>query len=203
MTEKKVQSQYSFLLLAGGKSSRMGKDKGELTFHGKSFLACQLEKAKRLRMEACYLSGHAWKETGVHVVADRFLNRGPLGGIHACMKEMKTPYCLVLPVDVPQLPVEALESLLLFHMKKDSYSRLPLLLSHGERVEPLMGIYPVEMAEKIEELILEHSIPVFRALDAWGYETFPVNLSSWETENINTPEDYQKLLEFEKRGTEQ
>ena len=38
------------------------------------------------------------------MIRDIYRNRGPLGGIHACMKEMDTPYCLVLPVDVPQLP---------------------------------------------------------------------------------------------------
>ena len=51
----------------------------------------------------------------IHVVSDIYRERGPLGGIHACMKAMDTPYCLVLPVDVPQFPVETLEELLLVH----------------------------------------------------------------------------------------
>ena len=117
---------YSLLLLAGGKSSRMGEDKAELLMDGESFLSCQIKKADRLGIREVYISGHdagrgyfpEWrskKQLHIHVVSDIYRERGPLGGIHACMKAVDTPYCLVLPVDVPQLPVEMLEELLLVH----------------------------------------------------------------------------------------
>lgn len=37
---------YSLLLLAGGKSSRMGEDKAELLLDGDSFLSCQIKKPR-------------------------------------------------------------------------------------------------------------------------------------------------------------
>ena len=40
------QAQYSLLLLAGGKSTRMGKNKAELTYDGKTFLELLLEEEK-------------------------------------------------------------------------------------------------------------------------------------------------------------
>lgn len=219
---------YSLLLLAGGKSSRMGEDKAELLMDGESFLSCQIKKADRLGIREVYVSGHdggkdifrngeVKSSLHIHVVSDIYRERGPLGGIHACMKAMDTPYCLVLPVDVPQLPVEMLEELLLVHedslgerppgevrsfgdRREGSSAGKPLLLVHGERTEPLMGIYPVCMADCIGEQIEKASAPVFRILDAWGFDTFRTSAEEWKMRNINTPEDYRELLAYVEKG---
>ena len=133
------------------------------------------------------------------------------------MKAMDTPYCLVLPVDVPQFPEETLEELLLAHEnslgaaasenagsfgngREDGNSGKPLLLVHGERTEPLMGIYPVCMADCIGEQIEKASAPVFRVLDAWGFDTFRTSAEEWKMRNINTPEDYRELLAYMEKG---
>ena len=49
---------YSLLLLAGGKSSRMGTNKAELLYEGKSFLENIIEKAKCLGLKELYISGY-------------------------------------------------------------------------------------------------------------------------------------------------
>lgn len=220
---------YSLLLLAGGKSSRMGEDKAGLLLNGESFLSCQIKKAEKLGIREVYVSGHNVGEcvfrnekikSSIHiqVSSDIYRERGPLGGLHACMKTMDTPYCLVLPVDVPQLPVKMLEDLLLVHedrldavdiedFRHFGYERAggnagkPLLAVHGERTEPLMGIYPTCMADCIGEQIQKASAPVFRILDAWGYDTCRISVEEWQIQNINTPEDYRELLtHMEKRN---
>lgn len=190
--QKKRAELYSLLLLAGGKNSRMGRDKAELLIDGRSFLSCLLEKAESLGIQEKYISGERNFQENAHIVPDRYPDRGPLGGMEACMRAAKTPYCLVLPVDVPQIPEEVLESLLLFHEKTGGEK--PLLLSHGGRIEPLIGIYPAKMADVIEEVIKEKAVPVFRVLDKWGYEVFPVILEEQQAYNINTPQEYQQLL---------
>ena len=221
---------YSLLLLAGGKSSRMGEDKAGLLLDGESFLSCQIKKAEKLGIREVYVSGHdaggcvfrnekIKSSIHIQVISDIYRERGPLGGLHACMKGMDTPYCLVLPVDVPQLPVKMLEDLLLAHEDRlgavDSeefgylgYGRAgsnagkPFLAVHGERTEPLMGIYPTCMADCIGEQIQKAPAPVFRILDAWGYDTCRISVEEWRTKNINTPEDYRELLMYmEKRDT--
>ena len=220
---------YSLLLLTGGKSSRMGEDKAGLLLNGESFLSCQIKKAEKLGIREVYVSGHNVGEcvfrnekikSSIHiqVISDIYRERGPLGGLHACMKTMDTPYCLVLPVDVPQLPVKMLEDLLLVHedrldavdiedFRHFGYERAggnagkPLLAVHGERTEPLMGIYPTCMADCIGEQIQKASAPVFRILDAWGYDTCRISVEEWQIQNINTPEDYRELLtHMEKRN---
>ena len=95
--------EYSLLLLAGGKSARMGTSKAELLFEGKTFLQHMLDKARALGLEKFYISGYLSSREDVTTVWDIYPNRGPLSGIHATMRTIPTPYCLVLPVDAPKL----------------------------------------------------------------------------------------------------
>ena len=197
---------YSLLVLAGGKSSRMGRDKAKLLLGEKSFLECILDKAEMLGIGETYLSGHGWEGKDVRTVPDRYRERGPLGGMHACFSVMDTPYALVLPVDVPQISISVLQTLLdahgrLLNKNHQEYVR-PLLLSHGERTEPLIGIYPAMLGRKIGAIIEKKPAPVFRLLDETGYDICRVSAREWELGNINTPKDYEMLLEQRKRGIE-
>ena len=190
---------YSLLLLAGGKSLRMGKDKAQLLYHGKTFADLIIAKAESIGIHRIFVSGFKPESGKGKVVWDQYQDRGPLGGIHACMKRMDTPFCLVLPVDVPELPTEILNGLLNYHKKHrkglNGGREIPLLWEHGQRKEPLIGIYPVIMAGKIETMIKDGALPVFRVLDCWGYECFRQNVSEEQIINVNTPELYKELLE--------
>jgi len=189
MTRK---DQYSLLLLAGGKSARMGTSKAELLYEGRTFLEHMLDKARQLGIEKFYISGYASRREDVQTVWDQYPNRGPLSGLHACMKAIDTPYCLVLPVDAPKLPTEILEGLLQAHEAREC--RKVLIWEHGVRQEPLIAVYPTAMAETIENLIRDHAAPVFRAIDIWGFEGFRMEMAEEQILNINTPELYKKLL---------
>ena len=195
----KREKQYSLILLAGGKSSRMGTNKAELVYQGKTFVQALLSKAEVLGIKKTYISG--FEEAGVETVWDIFPEIGPLGGLHACMKQAKTPYCLVLPVDVPQIPVRVLEELLHFHELhegNENTKKLPLLLRHGKRRENLIGIYPSAMADYIEERICSRKLSVHGMLDSWGNICFETEVSERQVENINTKEAYEHLLEMSK-----
>ena len=186
------KDQYSLLLLAGGKSARMGTNKAELLYEGKTFLEHMLDKARKLGIQKFYISGYDSPREDVCTVWDLYENRGPLGGLHASMKAMDTPYCLVLPVDAPKLPLHILEALLKRHEARTGES--VLIWEHGVRQEPLIAVYPAAMADTIEELIRERSAPVFRALDAWGYTRYRLEMEEEEIINVNTPEAYRRLL---------
>lgn len=185
---------YSLVLLAGGKSSRMGSNKAELIFEGKTFTKVLLEKAHTLGIGQICVSGY--EEDGVKTVWDLYPEVGPLGGIHACMNHVKTPYCLVIPVDVPQIPEDVLEKLLTYHetMDKSGKKEVPVLLKHGDRRENLIGIYPVQMKSFIEERMKAGKFSVHSLLDAWGNVCFEMEISQWQVENINTRENYEELL---------
>ena len=186
------RKRYSLLLLAGGKSARMGTNKAELTYEGKTFLEHMMDKAQALGIDQCYISGYTSRQEQVQTVWDVYPNRGPLSGIHATMGVISTPYCLVLPVDAPKLPVEILEGLLQHHEQRD-YNKV-LIWEHGVRQEPLIAVYPTAMADTIEGMIRDHAAPVFRAIDTWGFESFRMEMQQEQILNINTPELYRKLL---------
>ena len=179
------------ILLAGGKSSRMGSNKAELVFEGKTFTQVWLEKANQVGIERIYISGY--EEKGFQTIWDVYPEIGPLGGIHACMDVVKTPYCLVLPVDVPQIPTKIIEMLLEFHENMDE-KEFPVLLKHGERRENLIGIYPVQMKKFIADRIEAHRLSVHSLLDTWGHRCVACDVPEWQVENINTKENYEELL---------
>ena len=128
----------------------------------------------------------------MQTVWDVFSNRGPLSGLHASLQVMKTPYCLVMPVDAPKLPVEILDALLQHHEQQGTEK--VLIWEHGVRQEPLIAVYPTAMADFIGNLIRDHAAPVFRAIDSWGFESFRKEMPEEQIININTPELYKKLL---------
>ncbi len=147
-------SEYSLLLLAGGKSSRMGRDKAELLFEGKTFQQQLLDKADQAGIHKKYLSGHegAGKDAELQTVKTVTGRGRNWGGLHAGLLAAETPFCMVLPVDVPQLPAELLCRLLDAHEGlPQEERRKPFLVKHKERTEPLIGVYPKEMADFIEK----------------------------------------------------
>ncbi|UHQ56540.1 MULTISPECIES: molybdenum cofactor guanylyltransferase [unclassified Microbulbifer] len=96
------------VVLAGGRSSRMGRDKALLPTAGnRTFLdhACAL--LRELPLAQVVVSGA--RPGGV---PDLVPGRGPLGGLHAVASATKAPAALVIPVDMPLLPAGALARLL-------------------------------------------------------------------------------------------
>lgn len=107
------KKEISMIILAGGASSRMGRDKSDLTIDGKTFLEMQIEKGEKLGISDILLSGyHGENRYKYPIIPDRFPGKGPLGGLEACFRKAKNPYCLVLGVDVPLVPAEELAALI-------------------------------------------------------------------------------------------
>lgn len=188
---------YSLLLLAGGKSSRMGTNKAELFYEGRTFVENLIGKVKHLGIEKIYLSGYQRKSEECQVVYDIYPEIGPLGGLHAGLMEVQTPYCLVLPVDVPQIPEEFLEVIINFHEQEvvnTESEKKPMVVERAGFLEPLIGIYPAVMSDFIEQRIVQQQFSVFRMIKEWGCVCFRTDISEEQIANINTQEDYEKLL---------
>ena len=79
---------FSAVILAGGKSSRMGRDKAFLSISGKTMLARQIETVRAAGAAEIFISGRAetnYSEFGCRVLVDKFHNAGPLAGIEAAL----------------------------------------------------------------------------------------------------------------------
>lgn len=183
-------NRVSAILLAGGKSSRMGRDKAALPFRGMTLLEWQLQRLWSLGVEDIMLSGLRREMTGIRVVPDEFPGRGPLSGLHACMKAASYPDCMVLSVDVPLVPLTALTELVRVHRATGGKVTL---LRHGDKWEPLMGVYQSELFRDAERILQEKNTAVRRLLDETGFQVMDWPHDEGLFLNCNTPEDYERL----------
>jgi len=189
---KKADSppELSFILLAGGKSTRMGRDKASLPFFGTSLLQLQLDKARLMGCGDILISGADHSADGAKTVPDVYPDRGPLGGLHACLREAKHTNCIVLGADMPLLPPCELRALAREHASSGAEITLAV---HSERWEPLAGVYNSALADRIAPMI-EHSGAPVRALiqkSDCRFRQSPLSEEFWI--NCNTPEAYASI----------
>ncbi len=110
------------LLLAGGKSSRMGQDKRFLVFEGQTLVERSLALLKSTGSDQILISGEL---AGYKSIPDLLPECGPLGGLHATLHHIElesglnhegndeeSDLLLVIPVDMPFLNKQCLETLL-------------------------------------------------------------------------------------------
>ena len=184
---------FSAAVLAGGLSSRMGRDKAALPFGGTTLLAFQVEKLRSLGIEDILLSGVGQKLPGTCPVPDVYPHKGPLSGIHACLSAAKESAVLFLGVDTPLIPLEALQTLLSAHEKGVT------LLRHGNRTEPLFGVYDCALAPLCEEILRTEHTGVWQLLNRTTVKTLPFDGDETVFTNGNTPEEYARLLQLRER----
>jgi molybdopterin-guanine dinucleotide biosynthesis protein A len=130
---------FSAVILAGGKSSRMGSDKAWLEVGGKTLLARQIELAREAGAAEIFISGRADKDYAAfdcRVLQDHFANAGPLAGIERALEAATSPLLLVLAVDMPAMNTGLMNTLLDHCAEHGAIPRV------GGRVEPLAAFYP-------------------------------------------------------------
>ncbi|HKM57457.1 MAG TPA: NTP transferase domain-containing protein [Chthoniobacterales bacterium] len=134
-------------LLAGGKSKRMGREKGSLRVEWKgvsTFLwERQVAVLRSVEPDELIISGsrkEGYPES-VSVVPDRWPDMGPLGGIATCLERLRTDLLLVLAVDLACIQPEFPRKLL--GRTRAGCGVVPV---HHNRFEPLVAIYPAAAA---------------------------------------------------------
>ena len=175
----------SGVILAGGASRRMGRNKAGLRLMGETLLQRQIDKLNALGIQDVMLSGAdcpAWP--GVRVIPDEHPGKGPLGGLHACLRAARNPSCLVVSVDTPLIPAAALAHLCRSHRAGVT------VLRHGEREEPLLGVYDRCVADSVSALIGAGKYAVRALKDTVCWSCFDYLGPEELLMNCNTPEDF-------------
>jgi len=134
--------KISGVLLAGGESRRMRKDKATLLFRGQPLWQIQLDLLRSLDLEELFISARTdppWRPPDMQFVADEPPSRGPLSGLAASLAEMRGTHLLVLAVDMPFMSEIFLRSLC--NQIESGRGVLPMI---GDRAEPLVAIYPAD-----------------------------------------------------------
>jgi molybdopterin-guanine dinucleotide biosynthesis protein A len=130
----------SAVILAGGQSRRMGRDKAWLEVDGQPLIVRAVEKVRQLGVAEIFISGRPgvdYTALRCPVLLDQESGLGPLGGIERALHECSSPLLLVLAVDLASMTGEFLQKLV---AKCDSQTgAVPLFEAE---LEPLAAIYP-------------------------------------------------------------
>jgi molybdopterin-guanine dinucleotide biosynthesis protein A len=154
------------LVLSGGKSSRMGKDKSALKVGKGTMLEHSISMLNSVNLDKVVISGADFD------IPDLFPNKGPVGGIYSAVRHLSISpgdIILVIPNDMPLLRPDLLQRLIqqsLIHKCTFTYKNHPmplsLFISEGilERLQSLenadgMSIRYLIQADKVEELSVE------------------------------------------------
>ena len=141
---------FSAVILAGGKSSRMGRDKAFLPVGDTILLDRQIELAREAGAAEVLISGREavdYTRFNCQILLDEKPDLGPLSGIARGLKAARHPLLLVLAVDMPHMTAEYLKRLL--SQCGDGVGAIP---ASGPMIEPLAAFYPKSSLRLIEEL---------------------------------------------------
>ena len=182
-------------LIAGGKSTRMGRDKATLIVDGVPLWRHQLDTLAATGPAELFVAGkcEAIPDGGARIVADEWPDCGPLGGIATALAHACLPWVLVLAVDMPAMTPGFLTSLLA-EVAKTGRGAVPIL---GGRWEPLAAVYPVAALPIARQLLGERRLAlaawIEAARDAGLVDGVVVDEGSCALfENLNTPEDWAR-----------
>ncbi len=144
------QSGITGIILAGGKSVRMGVEKGLVRFGGRHLI----EHSIRVLEEVCdeiliSENTNAYDFLGYKVIPDIHKNSGPMGGIFSALKHSKTDLNLVLSCDMPFISKDLF--LALIENAKGKDVAVPW---HGEeKYEPMCAVYHKNVLPVFEHFI--------------------------------------------------
>ncbi|MFN3875353.1 MAG: molybdenum cofactor guanylyltransferase [Flavobacteriales bacterium] len=133
-----MSAAWTGVVLAGGKSSRMGRDKALLELRGRTLLDRALDLlhphcAELLVIGEPRKHGHV----GPFVIADEWPGKGPLGGIATALRYASNDKLLVIACDMPAL-TDRLFDLLKAQLGTATDAVVP---RHGGVIEPLAAAY--------------------------------------------------------------
>jgi molybdenum cofactor guanylyltransferase len=138
------------IILAGGKSSRMGAEKGLQELCGKPLIQYAIEALSGLcKSIIISSSSDAYHSLGYKVVADVFPGIGPMGGIYSSLKQSKTEKNLVLSCDLPFVTAE----LMSYILENSRGFKVAIPWLGHQHYEPLCGFYHLSILDQISDYI--------------------------------------------------
>lgn len=193
-------------VLAGGQSTRMGRDKALLELNGHPLIEHALGKLRELGYSPRILGTRPDLARFAPVIADNFSRAGPLGGIEAALAISDAEQNLFLPVDSPWIPVNFLRWMVDRAGCTAALATVPRLQA---RPQPLCAVYSRAMLPHVRAALAEDDAKVMRAverasaatglpIDGFDLESIaaaqswpqPIPLHRW-FQNLNTPADWK------------
>jgi molybdopterin-guanine dinucleotide biosynthesis protein A len=166
---------FAAVLLCGGKSTRMGRDKAFIEWNGRPLWQVQLEKLHQLAPERLLISCRAEQKVGqVFNLSSKVpeiifdppdTDDGPLGAITRCLELVQMPL-LVLAVDMPWMTVEFLRTRI-----------LPGGFFRGQHgFEALCAVYEPAMLPVLQAALRQKQLALQRVIEKTSPVTHPISI---------------------------
>lgn len=188
------------IILAGGKSSRLGKDKALFDFNGKKLVLYAIETLKPL-CGTLIISANQIPEKyetfGLPVISDEIKGIGPMGGILTCLKHSNTQHNLIISCDTPFVGSELFKHLL------NKVENFQVVVPSHETflIEPLNAYYNTNVISEMEKSIHNGNYKLMDFFKKVLFKTVEINekLPFFKEHlflNINTQEDLDQAKSF-------
>jgi len=192
MTDRKPKLKG--LVLAGGKSMRMKRDKGSIDYHGTSqrqFLYHQLSELGVETLVSCRQDQKDQIEPGLPILIDTFQGLGPMGALLSAFREDPDVAWLAVACDLPYLTDSTLE----FLIKNRDQTKVATAFKspNNEFPEPLITIWEPRSYKVLFDFLSQgYSCPRKVMINS------PIHLidapETKELSNVNHPEEYELAI---------
>jgi molybdopterin-guanine dinucleotide biosynthesis protein A len=177
-------------VLAGGASSRMGRDKALLPYGRATLIEHVAAQVAAAAGSAALVGPPArYARLGYPVIPDCFRGGGPLAGIQAALAASPAQWNLVVACDMPGVTAEFLQELLAAAEASGAEALVPQWPRGW--VEPLCAVYRRELAAPLREALRRGERKAAAALAALRVAWWPIREPSY-FENLNTPRQWAR-----------
>ena len=184
------------VVLAGGKSTRMGRDKAKVTFQGQDLVV----RAVNVLQACCtkvWISGRDGTDHGLNNpwFMDQAPGKGPLRGILTALEHIERP-CIFLPCDIPLMTTEVIQQLVhAYEHRPAGTLRVDFKQQETGFIEALVAIYDPGCIPHIKQALEQQRFKVARAVPDAQCVHVPYSIATGSRPflNINYPEDLNLL----------
>jgi len=180
--------QRAVFVLAGGRSSRMGRDKALLPFRGRPLVGHVATQARAVTDNITLVGDVSrYANLGYPVIPDLFPGSGPLAGIHAALARTHSEWNLILACDMPQVTAEFLVRL----VARAEAGRAAAVIPVGPDgvTQPLCAVYHHQCASAVAHALENHIHKVTEGVATLDIDFWSVPHSHY-FRNLNTPEEW-------------
>jgi molybdopterin-guanine dinucleotide biosynthesis protein A len=190
------------IILAGGRSSRLGRNKGLALLGGRPLIGHVIATLSAVCNEILISSNSVlYNDFGYTVIPDEYPDSGPMAGIHACLKASSNEHHFVLSVDTPFVSPEFISFMM--EARGDGHIAAPWF--GNEHYEPLCAYYSRRVLPVIESFLDNGNsrmpdvfrVVPFTAVSIPGDAPFNHNMLF---HNINTVENLRRAERYLKEN---
>lgn len=187
-----IRESATAIILAGGQSSRMGRDKSLLPADSMPLIGKIVSQLKDHFREVIISANdiEKYRFLNLPVIPDLEEGKGPLMGIYSTLLRSKHEINFVMACDIPDLNIEYVKEMLC--RAKDHQIVVPAW-SDG-RLEPLFAVYTRSVLDKVKKLLDAGDRKISLLFNSADVDYLPLPDDGKWYRNLNTAEDYQNYI---------